>query len=106
MVGSHSNSSFLYLTTKGWKTGQEHKIEIWFVEHDKKYYIMSETLEKAHWVQNIKHNPQVKITLNNYTIEATARIIDKVSNPKLESDILKLMSSKPVVGLIVELNPE
>ena len=106
MVGSHSNSRFLYLTTKGWKSSQEHKIEIWFVEHDKKYYIMSETKEKAHWVQNIKHNPQVKITINNKTIEATARIIDKFSDPQLESDILKQMSSKPVVGLIVELNPD
>jgi deazaflavin-dependent oxidoreductase (nitroreductase family) len=104
--GSHSNSRFLYLTTKGWKTGQEHKIEIWFVEHDKKYYIMSETMEKAHWVQNIMHNSHVKIILNNNAIEATARIIDKVSDPQLESEISKLMSSKPVAGLIVELKPE
>ena len=25
------NPQFLYLTTKGWKTGKQHKIEIWFV---------------------------------------------------------------------------
>ena len=47
---------FLQLTTKGWKTGQPHKIEIWFVEYENKYYIMSETMERAHWVQNIIHD--------------------------------------------------
>jgi hypothetical protein len=105
VAGSHSKSSFLYLITKGWKSGQEHKIEIWFVEYNKKYYIMSETMEKAHWVQNIMHNPHVKIILNNNMIESTARIIDKAIDPQLEFEISKLMSSKPVAGLIVELKP-
>ena len=35
---------FLYLTTIGWKTGKHHKIEIWFVEYNKRYYVISE-----HW---------------------------------------------------------
>ena len=102
---SHNNPQFLYLTTKGWKTGRQHKIEIWFVEYENKYYIMSETMEHAHWVQNIIHDPQVLFTLNHNTFEGTARIIDKVKDPQLEAKISKLMSAKPVAGLIVELKP-
>ena len=104
-MGSHNNPQFLYLTTKGWKTGGQHKIEIWFVEYENKYYIMSETMERAHWVQNIIHDPHVLFTLNHNTFEGTARIIDKVKDPQLEAEISKLMSAKPVAGLIVELKP-
>lgn len=105
-MGSHNNPQFLYLTTKGWKTGGQHKIEIWFVEYENKYYIMSETMEHAHWVQNIIHDSQIQFTLNHNTFEGTARIIDKVKDPQLEDEISKLMSAKPVAGLIVELKPK
>jgi deazaflavin-dependent oxidoreductase (nitroreductase family) len=104
-VVSHSDSRFLYLTTKGWKTGQEHEIEISFVKHNDKYYIMSETMDKAHWVQNIIHDPHVKFTIKDNTFSGTARIVNKINDPQLEPKILEFVSSKPVSGLIVELNP-
>jgi hypothetical protein len=37
---------FLYLTTIGWKTGNPHEIEIWFVAHDGRYYVVSELHER------------------------------------------------------------
>jgi len=37
---SIEEEQFLYLTTKGWKTGKEHRIEIWFVSYDDKYYVI------------------------------------------------------------------
>jgi hypothetical protein len=105
-MGPHTNSQFLQLTTKGWKTGQSHKIEIWFVEYENKYYIMSETMERAHWIQNIIHDQHVLFTLKNNTFEGTARIIDKYKEPKLDAEITELMKIKPVAGLIVELKPK
>ncbi|RPI81504.1 MAG: DUF385 domain-containing protein, partial [Nitrosopumilales archaeon] len=48
-------SQFLYLTTIGWRTGKQHRIEIWYVTHNEKYYIMSERGINAHWVRNINH---------------------------------------------------
>jgi deazaflavin-dependent oxidoreductase (nitroreductase family) len=102
-MGYHTNPQFLYLTTKGWKTGKQHKIEIWFVEYDGRYYVMAETLEKAHWVQNIMHDPKVLFTVKHNTVEGTARIVDKSKEPKLSSEISKLMSAKEVDGLIIEL---
>ena len=37
-----SSSQFLYLTTKGRKTTRQHTIEIWFINYNKRYYILSE----------------------------------------------------------------
>jgi deazaflavin-dependent oxidoreductase (nitroreductase family) len=105
-MGSQSNPQFLYLTTKGWKTGQKHRIEIWYVEYDNKYFIMSETMRSAHWVQNIINDPHVLIEIKHNRIEGTARIIDKAKEPQLEAEVQKLMSTKPVAGLIVELQPK
>jgi hypothetical protein len=45
-VSNEQEQQFLYLTTKGWKTGRQHRIEIWFVSSADKYYIVSEHKEK------------------------------------------------------------
>ena len=98
---------FLYLTTKGWKTGGEHRIEIWFVSYGDKYYILSERREKAHWVQNITHNSRVMFTVNTNSFEGKGRIIDINTNSKLAEEVSNLMHTKYgwSDGLIVELTP-
>ena len=95
------------MTTIGWKTGRQHRIEIWFVGYNDKYYIISERLNRAHWVQNIKHNPKVSFTVNNKTFEGNARIIDKHKESKLAAEVSNLMDRKYRwnEGLIVELIP-
>ena len=61
------------MTTIGWKTGKQHRIEIWFVENNNdRYYIMSELYNHAHWVQNIMHNPRVSFTVNDKIFMGTA----------------------------------
>jgi len=45
-----NESQFLYLTTRGWKTGKQHTIEIWFVGYRQRYYVISERRYKARWV--------------------------------------------------------
>jgi hypothetical protein len=42
-------SQFLYLTTIGWKSGKQHRIEIWFVEYNGRHYVISERHNHAHW---------------------------------------------------------
>ena len=101
------HSQFLYLNSIGWKTAKPHRIEIWFVEHDKKYYIVSERKKRAHWVQNILHNPNISFTVNNKSFEGYARLIDD-KELKLISNVSRLMNRKYgwSDGLIVELNPQ
>jgi len=102
-----NSTQFLYLNTTGWKSGKIHKIEIWFVEFNKKYYIVSERGERAHWVQNIEHNPAIKFEVSNKMSEGTARIIDPLKESELATRISKLMDSKYKwsQGLIVEIIP-
>jgi deazaflavin-dependent oxidoreductase (nitroreductase family) len=102
-----SKSQFLYLTTHGWKSGKEHKIEIWFVEHNKRYYIISERLEDTHWVQNIKHNPKVSFSINENVFNGTARVVDQEKDSGLAGEVSKLMNTKYKwsQGLIVEPTP-
>jgi hypothetical protein len=84
---------------------KKHKIEIWFVEHKERYYIMSELQKKAHWVQNVTHNPRVSFTINDTIFIGTARIVEQDKESELPAEVSKLMSTKYGwnEGLIVEL---
>ncbi len=96
------------MTTHGWRSGKQHRIEIWFVEYNERYYIISERLEGAHWVQNIKHNPAVSFSINdNRIFKGSARIVDQEKESSLSAEVSKLMNTKYKwnQGLIVELTP-
>ncbi len=98
---------FLYLTSIGWKTGKQHRIEIWFVDYCNKYYVISERLKHAHWVQNIMHNSRVSFTVDYMTFEGTARVVDQNKDSKLAAEVSNLMDTKYrwKDGLIIELIP-
>jgi hypothetical protein len=88
----------------GWRSGKQHKIEIWFIIG--KYYVISERHERAHWVQNIIHNPKVVFTVDdNNTFEGSARLVNRDKDPKLATIVSKLMNAKYgwSNGLIVQL---
>ena len=82
------------MTTTGWKTGKQHKIEIWFVEYDKRYYVISESRKRAHWVQNIIRDSKVSFSVGEKKFNGSARIIDKGNEPELLAEVSKLMAEK------------
>jgi hypothetical protein len=100
-----SQPQFLYLRTKGWKTGRQHEIEIWFVDYNGKYYIVSEHRERSHWVKNVLHNPIVSFSVAGREFEGAARAVNE---PGLVAEVSKLMDAKYgwSDGLIVELAPK
>ena len=100
-------SQFLHLTTTGWRTGKQHRIEIWYVTHNEKYYIMSERGMKAHWVRNINHNPKISFSINNFKYEGEGRIIDSKNESQLAAQVSEIMNAKYHwdQGLVVELRP-
>ena len=75
-----SPSQFLYLTTKGRKTTREHTIEIWFIEYNKRYYILSERKKASDWVQNIIVDPNVYFKVNNKTTKVMLDLSIKAKN--------------------------
>jgi F420H(2)-dependent quinone reductase len=101
-----SEQQFLYLTTTGWKSRKQHKIEIWFICYNKRYYIISERLDLAHWVQNILHEPKVLFAIGIDKFEGLARIVNSEESA-LVNTVSNMMNSKYSWsdGLIVELIP-
>ncbi len=99
---------FLYLTTTGWKSGRPHDIEIWFVAHEGRYYLVSEHREKSHWVQNIRHHPAVTFRVGEQHFQGSGRVIDPQVEPELAAAVSAKMDAKYEWsdGLIVELAPE
>lgn len=101
---------FLYLTTIGRRTGQPRQIEIWFVEHDGAYYLVSEGREASNWVQNIRANPTVEFSIGSRdapAIRGKGRAIDNDAEPALAEAVSAKMDAKYEWsdGLIVELKP-
>lgn len=103
---------YLYLTTTGWKSGNPHQIEIWFVEHEGRYYLCSGGGTNAHWVQNIQRHPDVTVNVgrrNAPNIAATGRaIVDRAAEPELTNAVAALFDAKYnwSDGLLVELAPK
>jgi deazaflavin-dependent oxidoreductase (nitroreductase family) len=100
---------FLYLTTIGRTSGLPRTIEIWFVEHAGKYYVVSERREEAGWVKNLSRDPAVHVRTGTRdeaapSTPATARI---VREPELVAAVVSLMNAKYgwADGLVVEIAP-
>ncbi len=100
-----SEEQYLYLTTIGWKSGNPHEIEIWFVQVGECYYLVSEKLTCAHWVQNIQRNPAIQVRVGEHQFEGVGRLIPTEVDAELEADIKELMDAKYgwSAGLVVEL---
>ena len=100
-------SPFLYLTTRGWKTGKPHPIEIWFVELEGCFYLISEQGTRAHWVQNLKRDPDVAFRVGRRDYVGAARTLESESDAQLARRVQELFQTQYGwnEGLIVELTP-
>jgi deazaflavin-dependent oxidoreductase (nitroreductase family) len=100
-----ADPQFLYLTTAGWKTGKQHRIEIWYVKNNGKYYVMSELGKAAHWVRNISHDPKISFRINRLTFNGHARLVEPLKETQLTAQVSDLIKVKYDwdQGLIVEL---
>jgi deazaflavin-dependent oxidoreductase (nitroreductase family) len=110
-----SHESFLYLVTRGRKTGAPREIEIWYVELAGNFYIVSERREHAHWVRNLRVLADVSFSVGSRNdreshvrrTPARARVVDDATDPELTPQIRALMQQKYgwSDGLVVELAP-
>src|SRR5215472_3116904 len=96
---------FLYLTTEGWKTKTPHRIEIWYVRHGGRYYLISQYRDQAHWVRNIKNQAKLSFEVDGDKYHGLGRVVDPTDEPELARDVSKLMKAKYEWndGLIIEL---
>lgn len=76
-----ADEKYLYLSTRGHRSGKRHEIEIWFVEHEGRFYIVSEKGEAAHWARNIRADPAVQFRLGEAWDDGAAPRPGKASFP-------------------------
>ena len=83
---------FLYLTTSGRKTGNPHKIEIWYVEHEDCYYLCAEGRETSDWVQNI----MVDETVTFYVAEREQDVTPRRGRASVidDDDLIRILRQK------------
>lgn len=98
---------FLYLTTTGRVSGLPRTIEIWFVEHAGRHYVVAENRERAQWVKNIEHDPAVHFRVGTRgdagpDAPAQARVVREA---ELVAAVAALMNAKYgwSDGLVVEI---
>ena len=96
---------YLYLTTRGRKSGVSREIEIWFTHREGRFYIIAE-YATSNWVQNLIVYPEVQVRVAENSFKARARVIPS------ETDLSRAVQqlSRDIYdwgdGLIVELTPE
>ena len=71
-----ASEPFLYLTTRGRRSGQPHRIEIWFAAHDGRLYLLAGGRERADWVRNLRANPRVTVELGDETRVGAAHVLE------------------------------
>lgn len=101
---------FLYLITTGHRSGKPHEIEIWFVEHQGRYYIISEKREAAHWVRNIRADAAIRFRLGD-TMSEDARWLAGCGFIPTDDELIAAVKAKMDAkhgwskGLVVEIAP-
>ena len=98
---------YLYLTTRGRKTGRARQIEIWFTRRGRGYYLVAEHGLRAHWVQNLLVEPRVRWRVGTARLGGRARVVRTQTAPGLVRDIQARSKRKYGWGdgLVVELDP-
>ena len=106
---------FLYLETRGRKSGQPRQIEIWFVEYAGRFYLCAEMRAKAQWVQNLLVYPEVVFSVGTRDDQEAqlprragrARVLDAARDAALVADVSRAFEAKHdwSDGLLVEIEP-
>ena len=96
---------YLYLTTRGRRSGQPREIEIWFTHHGGRFYVIAE-YPTSHWVQNLQADPRVQVRVAGKKFAARAASIP----PETELHRVIQEQSRNKYGwgdgVVVELDPE
>lgn len=74
-LGELADEAFCYLTTTGRRSGNPHRIEIWFGERGGTLYLLAGGGRNADWVRNLEQAPRVTVQIRDRIWEADARVV-------------------------------
>ena len=106
-TSSFEGEQYLYLTTRGRKSGTPREIEIWFTNYNGRFYLIAEHAS-SQWVQNLQANPEATLRVKNMTLSVTTRVLSPEADSDLNRTIQDLSRKKYGwgEGLVVELAPK
>ncbi len=106
---------FIYLTTRGRKTGKLHTVELWFALADGKIYLSHEG-EQTDWMKNLRKTDSVSARIDSVKLDAKARIVGEGSSRELGKKALYEKYYKPAskeviddwfeLSTVIELTPQ
>jgi deazaflavin-dependent oxidoreductase (nitroreductase family) len=70
-----ADEKYIYLTTRGRKTGKPHTVELWFATAAKKIYLSHEGAY-TDWMKNILDNNRVEFKIGKILFKGNARIAE------------------------------
>jgi deazaflavin-dependent oxidoreductase (nitroreductase family) len=103
---SREREQYLYLTTRGRKSGRAREVEIWFTERQGRFYVIAE-YPTSHWLQNLRADSAVQVRVGERSFGVRARILGQ-ADADLRDEIQGLSRQKYGWGdgTVVELVPE
>ena len=87
-------AEYLYLTTRGRRTGQPHTIEIWYAQHEGRLYLMAGGREQSDWVRNLRANPAVEVRIGARSAESRGASARLVAEPEEDALVRRLLAAK------------
>ncbi len=66
---------YCYLTTRGRVTGNDHEIEIWYVQDGTSLYFLAGAGERSDWVRNLQVDPAVRVRIGDMTHDGRGRVV-------------------------------
>jgi deazaflavin-dependent oxidoreductase (nitroreductase family) len=102
-TNNFDREQYLYLTTRGRRSGLPREIEIWFTHRDGRFYLIAE-FPTSHWIQNLQAHPEAQVRIADENFTARARIVSE-TEAELHRTIADLSRQKYGwgEGTIVEL---
>jgi deazaflavin-dependent oxidoreductase (nitroreductase family) len=106
-TNNFDREQYLYLTTRGRRSGLPREIEIWFTHRDGRFYLIAE-YPTSHWLQNLHAHAETQVRVAGEKFAAQARIVSPVTEPELHRAVADLSIKKYGwgEGTIVELIPD
>lgn len=83
-----ADEDYCYFTTTGRVSGRPHEIEIWFAMNSPALYMLSGGGDRADWVKNLRHNPEVTARIRGSEFRARGRIVDDMEEDELARRLL------------------
>lgn len=102
-----AREQYLYLTTRGRRSGHAREIEIWFTQREGRFYVIAEH-DTSHWLQNLRADPKVQVRVAGQSLSAQARVLTREADAEVRAGVQRLSQAKYgwSDGTVVELIPD